>query len=218
MSGTSTERLVFDYWPASDAASGAPVRVLILMHGRGASRQDVQGLKGHFPAGWHIVVPEAPHRAAQWGYGPGSAWYRFMGDDRPDAESLSYSLSLLDGLIDELPAIVGSPVDRVVVGGFSQGGTMGNAYALVHQGRAHGVLNFSGFLPSTVSVTAEHVKGIRFFWGHGLQDPSIPFSLAVKGRGVLLAAGAALEARDYGIGHWIDPDELLDASRWLGTI
>ncbi len=214
----TNRELTFDYWkPGLATPANAPLRVLILMHGRGASRQDMAGLRGRFPRAWHVVVPEAPHPGAMWGYGPGSAWYRFLGDDRPDPESMDASLSALDALVAKLPSIVGGDVSTLVVGGFSQGGTMGHAYALTRPGRAHGVLNFSGFLPATVSASAETVANLRFFWGHGVQDPAIPFSLAEKGRAALRAANADLDARDYSIGHWIDPQELQDASSWLNA-
>jgi phospholipase/carboxylesterase len=208
----------YDYWPPSLENPGdAPVRVLILMHGRGASRQDLSALNGRLPRAWHVVAPDAPHPAAEWGYGPGRAWYRFMGADRPESASLSESLSELDGLIDSLPSVVGGTPTHVVLGGFSQGGTMSNAYAMSRPGAIQGVLNFSGFVPSTIPLTADAIRGVRFFWGHGIQDANIPFALAEKGRAALRAVRADVEVRDYAIGHWIDPDELRDASAWLST-
>ena len=204
----------YDYYPATSVTPGAG-RVLVLMHGRGANRHDLAGLRGALPSDWHLVLPDAPHAGAPWGYGPGRAWYRFLGEDRPDPESLSASLAALDGLIEGLPARVGGSLSTLVMGGFSQGGTVGHGYALTRGDRVAGVLNFSGFLPSGVTVDAGAVSGKRFFWGHGLSDPAIPFSLAVKGRATLRGAGADLEARDYPIGHWIDDAELRDAGSWL---
>jgi phospholipase/carboxylesterase len=185
------------------------------MHGRGANRHDLAGLRESLPSDWHLVLPDAPHSGAQWGYGPGRAWYRFMGEDRPEMESLSVSMDALDGLIEGLAARVGGTVSRLVVGGFSQGGTVGHGYALTRPDRVAGVLNFSGFLPSTVPLSPNVVEGTRFFWGHGVDDASIPFALADRGRAALRSAGAQLEARDYAIGHWIDEDELRDAGLWL---
>ena len=49
------------------------------------------------------------------------------------------------------------------------------------------------------------------FWGHGTADPNIPFHLAIKGRERLTEAGIPLVAMDYGIGHWMVPDEIHDA-------
>jgi phospholipase/carboxylesterase len=207
--------LEYDYYPAT-ADSPDAVQVLVLMHGRGANRHDLAGLRGPLPSDWHLVLPDAPHPGAPWGYGPGRAWYRFLGEDRPELESLQASMSELDSLLDALPARVGGSIEHLVVGGFSQGGTTGHSYALTRPDRVSGVLNFSGFLASNVPVSPESVSGKRFFWGHGMDDPAIPFALAVRGRAALRAAGADVEARDYGIGHWIDEGELRDATSWLG--
>ena len=55
----------------------------------------------------------------------------------------------------------------------------------------------------------------RIFWGHGTRDPNIPFALAERGRRRLEEAGAVLVARDYEIGHWIAPEKIEDAMRFV---
>jgi phospholipase/carboxylesterase len=215
------EKLMLEYDYIAPRSAGARVPVLILMHGRGANRQDLAAVASRLPSEFHVILPDALHPGAPWGYGPGRAWYRFMGEDRPEGESINASLVALDELIERIPSIISASPTQLVLGGFSQGGTMGNAYVFTGAERARrvaGVLNFSGFLPSTVDVTSEAAAQTRFFWAHGTQDPSIPFSLAVKGRAALAAVGAKLEAHDYDIGHWIDPLELRDASAWLSAL
>jgi phospholipase/carboxylesterase len=196
---------------------GSPV--VVLLHGRGSHRGDLFTLRPQLPPGWSVVAPDAPFPAAPWGYGPGYAWYRFLGRNVPEPETFTTSLEALDALLDRLPAILGEAPRSIALGGFSQGGTMSVAYALTRPGRIQHALNFSGFLADhpDVAVTSETVAGTRFFWGHGRQDPNIPFALGVEGRERLRAAGANLEARDYDIGHWIDPVELADAVSWLET-
>src|SRR5687768_15107506 len=189
------------------------VGVVVLLHGRGADRFDLLGLRKRFPADWTVVTPEAPFPAAPWGYGPGWAWYQFLGRNRPEPESFTQSLTALHEFLTELPKLIGGEPGTLVLGGFSQGGTLSLAYALNHGGAIPFVLNFSGFLADHPSVVpnSSTVRGTRFFWGHGTQDGNIPFALAVEGRTALRNAGADLEARDYEIGHWIDPQELQDA-------
>lgn len=182
------------------------------MHGRGASRFDLLGLADHFPSNAALVFPEAPFNAAQWGYGPGSAWYRFLGRNQPEPESFSTALTELRDFIAQFKR------SKVVLGGFSQGGTMSIAYALAHPKEVAGVINFSGFLADHPSVKVHKAEGTRFFWGHGMSDPAIPFELAVEGRKLLGDAGADVTSRNYAIGHWIDPQELEDAKAWLSSI
>jgi phospholipase/carboxylesterase len=191
--------------------------LVMLLHGRGATRHDLFGLAPHFPEETIVIAPEAPFPAAPWGYGPGSAWYQFLGGNRPEPHSFSQSLDHIAALLNELKTEL--QFGPIVLGGFSQGGTISLAYGLTHPGDVAGVINFSGFLADHPAVQAAlDATSLNVFWGHGRQDPAIPFSLAIEGRRQLTAAGHAVEAHDYDIGHWIDGDELRAALAWLERV
>ena len=193
--------------PGPDAAGDAPV--LVLMHGRGADIDDLAPLRRWLPSAVTIVLARAPFEAAPWGYGPGRAWYRYIGDDRPEPESFRTAQEELETLVDGLGALLGADPRAVILGGFSQGGTMSLGYALRRPGDIAGVINLSGFVPSHPDATGDAaLAGFPVFWGHGTLDPAIPFVLAEKGRARLRAAGARLLARDYEMAHAISPDEL----------
>ena len=197
------------------AHDGAPL--VVLLHGRGADRFDLQGLAPHLAPQAIVVTPEAPHPGAPWGYGPGWAWYRYLGANIPDPESFERSQTLLAELLAELPSRLPIRTSGLVLGGFSQGGTMSLGYALRHPGAVPLVLCLSGFLPHHPSVHAapETVRGTRFFWGHGTMDPAIPIEMGQEGRTALRAAGAEMETRDYPIGHAISPEEARDIRDWI---
>lgn len=199
----------------TDAKDG--IAVVVLLHGRGADRTDLFSLRRFFPREWAVVAPDAPFAAAPWGYGPGRAWYRYLGRNMPDPESFTTSLNAVDRLLDTLSTTIGHEPGRVALGGFSQGGTVSLGYALSHAHRMLSVLNFSGFLADhpSVSTSPATVKRARIFWGHGTADPAIPFELAIEGRDRLRQAKADLETRDYAIGHSISQEELEDAVAWL---
>ena len=72
------------HFPA-DAKDGDPV--VLLLHGRGSDKDDLLGLVPHLPANALIVTPQAPFPGAQWGYGGGWAWYRFLSGTTPEPES-----------------------------------------------------------------------------------------------------------------------------------
>ena len=201
---------------AHDAGRIGPVAVLL--HGRGSNRHDLAQLAPAFPDDWTIVTPEAPHPGMPWGYGPGSAWYRYVREDQVVGETLGESLEALDGLMDGLPELVGGQPSAVVLGGFSQGGTSSLAWAFTRPGRVAAAINFSGFLVDDPSVTftAEAVGRTPVFWGHGTGDPAIPFALAQRGRARLRELEADLTTRDYPMGHGISPEELHDVVAWLG--
>jgi phospholipase/carboxylesterase len=191
--------------------------VAVMLHGRGADEQDMLGLGRGLPGDWVVVAPRAPFPGAPWGYGPGWAWYRFMGETKVEPDSFEESQRQLGELLDGLPGMLGFEPGRVVLGGFSQGGTMSLAHALRRPGAIPLVVNLSGFLATHPSVSAspDSVAGTRFFWGHGTRDPNIPFEYGVAGREALQQAGADLTTWDGAIGHWIDPQELQAMISWV---
>jgi len=190
------------------AADGSTVAVLL--HGRGSHKGDLQGLQPMLPASWTVVTPEAPFPSAPWGYGDGSAWYRYVEDDRVVPETLDQSLAKLDDFLGELTRVVGFQPGSIVLGGFSQGGTTSLAYALSRPGAVAVALNFSGFLVEDAALdeSGSAPPETPIFWGHGVADPAIPITLADKGRARLRNAGAKLVAEDYRIGHWIVAEEV----------
>jgi phospholipase/carboxylesterase len=197
--------------------AGDSPTVLVLLHGRGSHRGDLQALRPSVPEEWVLVTPQAPHAGHPWGYGPGWAWYRYVAEDRVVDETLRQSLAALEAFLTSLPALLRLEPGRVVLGGFSQGGTTSLAYALTHPGTVAAVLNFSGFLADApvVETPGPSPETTRVFWGHGKRDPNIPWDLARKGRERLVDAGVPLTARDYDIGHWIVPEEVAEAVRFV---
>lgn len=188
---------------------GGPT-VAVLLHGRGSDEKDLQGLAPMLPEHWILVTPRAPNAAASWGYGPGWAWYRYEAEDRVVTDTLARSLDALDEFLADLPARLGLSPRRIVMGGFSQGGTMSLAYALTRPDAVSAAINFSGFLAASVDLRNAPAAPV-IFWGHGRHDPNIPFALAERGRERLAAAGAPrVVPRDYEIGHWIVPEEVAD--------
>lgn len=187
--------------------------VAVFLHGRGSDKQDLQGLRPLLPPAWVLVTPQAPFSGAAWGYGSGGAWYRYLEADRVVVDTFTESLERLDAFIRDLPRLLRLEPGRLVLGGFSQGGTLGLSYALSRPGGVAAALNFSGFLPEHVPLdeTGEHPPPTPLFWGHGTGDPAIPIALAEKGRNRLRRARARLVAHDYRIGHWIAEEEVRDA-------
>lgn len=209
--------LEFEVRGAEGAGDGTPVAVLL--HGRGSNRHDLPNLQPHLPPGTAVLAPEAPHPGAPWGYGPGSAWYRYVADDRVVPDTLADSLAALDGFLDALPATLGFEPGPVLLGGFSQGGTTSLAWVLTRPERAAtrlgGVAVFSGFLadaPGVLEPAALDADALAalppVFWGHGTRDPAIPHALGARGRARLGDLGVDLTIWDGPIGHQISGEEL----------
>lgn len=206
-----------EYLTRMPAAPKDKAPLVVLLHGRGATADDLTSLSDLLPEGTVSVYPQAPFDAAPWGYGPGYAWYRFLGGARPEPESFSEGQRILAeflaGIRAELPVRTGP----MFVGGFSQGGTSSLAWALGHPGVASGVLVLSGFLAEhpDVAVTPQNARGLNVFWGHGTQDGNIPFALGEAGRAALRRAGAQVTAHDYPMAHSISLEEMQDVKQWM---
>lgn len=207
--------LEYDRMVPGGAADGSTVAVLL--HGRGSHKGDLQALAPVLPGEWALVTPQAPNPGAEWGYGSGWAWYRYIAEDRVVTETLETSLEKIDAFLNAVPGIVGFEPGRIVLGGFSQGGTSSLAYSLTHPERVAAAWNFSGFLAESVTLPDGDAAAAAtpIFWGHGLSDPNIPFHLATRGREALQKAGVPLVALDYPIGHWMLPEEVHEAVAML---
>ncbi len=202
-----------DYDMSLPEGAGDGTTVAVLLHGRGSHKGDLQALAPVLPDGWAIVTPQAPFPGRDWGYGPGWAWYRYVGENRVVEETMEESLGHLEAFLGTLPVTLGFEPGTLVLGGFSQGGTMSVAYALSHPGQVTTALNLSGFLAAHLELPtgAEAESAPPVFWGHGTRDPNIPFALAESGRDALRSAGVPLVTSDYPIGHWIVPEEIHEA-------
>lgn len=195
-----------------EASEGGPIAVLL--HGRGSDERDLQGLSSLVPADWTLVTPRAPHPAGPWGYGPGWAWYQHVRENQVAPETIDASLRALDDFLDQLPSILDREPGPIILGGFSQGGTISLSYSLSRPGRVAAALDFSGFLEASADLSNASVAP-PIFWGHGLMDPAVSHTLAISGRARLAEAGIEFTARDYAIGHWIVPEEIDEAAEMV---
>jgi phospholipase/carboxylesterase len=79
------------------------------------------------------------------------------------------------------------------------------------------VVVLSGFLveEECLGVGASALGDTPIFWAHGVQDPAVPFSLALSGWERINQAGGRLEVHHYPIGHWVAPEEISELRNWL---
>lgn len=107
------------------APSGGPEPwLLVLMHGVGSNEQDLFGLARMMPPQFHVLSLRAPYVLSPGSY----AWFEFQvladGGRRIDEEQERESRFLIGEMVTSASQQLGIPPERVVVGGFSQGGIM----------------------------------------------------------------------------------------------
>jgi phospholipase/carboxylesterase len=208
----SSEPLVHHVRPAA----GEPQGALVLMHGRATSEQDLAPLLDVFDPDRRLVglTPRGPLSLP-----PGGAhWYSVRQIGYPDPETFQATFGRLSSWLDATLAEHGIPLDRTILGGFSQGTVM--AYALgLGGGRPApaGILALSGFMPTVegFDLDLENREGFPVAIGHGTLDPVIGVEWGREARDRLTAAGADVLYREYPTAHTLDPRELPTFTDWV---
>jgi phospholipase/carboxylesterase len=200
-------------------ASGEPAGALVLLHGRGADELDLQPLVDALDPQRRLVgiTPRAPLQLPPGG----NHWYVVPRVGYPDPDTFRASLELLSTWLGGLPAKTGVPLERTVIGGFSQGAVMSYALALGQDrpGPA-GLLALSGFIPTVDGFTLDLENRARFpvAIGHGAYDPVISVEFGRAAHELLEEAGLAVLWRESPIDHTIDPRFVSDLRGWLRNV
>jgi predicted esterase len=184
--------------------------VAILVHGRGASADDILALAGE------LNVPDVAYVAPQ---AAGQTWYpfSFLAAIEQNEPGITSGLDVLKRLVDEAETHgIGS--DRVALLGFSQGACLSLEFAARYARRFAAVAGLSGGLigpPGTPRVYGGSLAGTPVFLGCSDVDPHIPLERVRESARVLRGMGAEVDERIYPrMGHTINRDEL-DAVRTL---
>ena len=204
---------------------GRPSGVVLLLHGLGASGHDFEWIVPALglPA-VRFVFPHAPVRPITINRGMAMrAWCDILSfDPIPERESsadVSESARQIDALIRrEVEA--GTPTERIVLAGFSQGAAMTLHAGLAYSERFAGLVVLSGFFPAAAPRTNEIHPANRstpVFFGHGRQDPVVPFDAGRAAHDRLAAEGDRdLEWHEYDpMAHGVCPAEAADVAIWL---
>ena len=198
------------------APSGEPVGALVLLHGRGADEHDLFPLFDALdPEGRLVgVAPRGPLSLP-----PGGAhWYAVHEIGYPDPATFLTTLAELSAWLDALPGMTGVPIDRTVIGGFSQGCVMTYALALgAGRPAPAGIVALSGFMPTVAGFELDLSgrEGFPAAIGHGTHDPIIAVEWGRDAHERLTAAGADVVYRESPIDHTIDPRFVVELRAWL---
>ena len=189
-------------------AAGSPLgqakTAMILVHGRGATAEDILSL------GRELGRPDLAFLAPQ---AEGHSWYpySFMAPMEKNEPGLSNGLALLAHLVERLGA-EGIPPERTVLLGFSQGACLTLEYAARNAQRFGGVAGLSGGLigpPETPRDYPGSFDGTPVFLGCSDRDPHIPLARVKETTEVLTRMGASVTERIYpAMGHTVNDDEL----------
>jgi predicted esterase len=187
--------------------SGSPLAeatsAMIMVHGRGASAEDILGLSSYLPVpGMAYIAPQAAN----------ATWYpnRFIAPLASNEPWLSSALSVVGGLVAYVEA-AGIPAEKIVLLGFSQGACLALEFAARNARRYGGVVGLSGGLigpEGTPRDYAGSLAGTPAFLGCSDIDAHVPVDRVHEAAEVFGRLGAQVDKRIYpGMGHTINDDE-----------
>ena len=179
-------------------------KVLIMIHGRGGSAEDIISLGDHLQvADFALLAPQAT----------GNTWYpySFLAPTTQNEPWLSSALNLLKEMVADLES-KGFQRDQIYFLGFSQGACLTLEFVTRHAAKYGGVVAFTGGLIGD-KINLENYKGdfqnTPVFMGTSNPDPHIPVERFYATSNILKDMNAAVTEKVYeGMGHTINQDEI----------
>lgn len=187
----------------------AQTKVLILLHGRGGSPEDILSLASYLDVNdFALLAPRAT----------GNTWYpySFMAPPAQNEPWLSSALALLKELVDDVYK-KGIPSENIFFTGFSQGACLTLEFVARHATKYGGVAAFTGGLIGD-KIYPENYGGdfqnTPVFIGTSDPDPHVPVERVYATANILRDMGASVTEKVYSnMGHTITQDEIDNANK-----
>jgi phospholipase/carboxylesterase len=184
-------------------------KVLIMLHGRGGSAEDILSLSSHLDVkDYSLMAPQATN----------NSWYpfSFLAPPAQNEPWLTSALELLKGLTDDLYN-KGIPSENIYFTGFSQGACLTLEFAGRNPKKYGGIVAFTGGLIGD-KIYSENYKGdfqgTPVFIGTGNPDPHVPVERVYATTNILKDLNASVTEKVYNnMGHTINQDEIENANK-----
>lgn len=202
---------------------------VILFHGFGADMADLAPLAGvvQAPKGTNWVFPNGHLKVPLGGHFEGHAWFPIsvaeLERSMATGDAIDWSTlvppglkkarELAFGLIEKL----GVPHDRLVLGGFSQGGMLATDVMLHMDRPPAGLAVLSGTLVNAAEweKLAAKFPGFYYFLSHGSRDPVLNIAMAERLERLLAAAGWQGKLQRFDGAHEIPSEVLIQLGAYL---
>ena len=180
--------------------------LIVLLHGYGANCHDLADIPKFLNLpDYYFLCANAP---LPYPYGgAGRMWYNL---EQPNPSELANSRQLLLDWLRTLEETTGIPLEKTILGGFSQGGAMTLEVGL-HLPLA-GLVVLSGYLhpqPQLVGVSLGNRPSFPpVLLVHGQQDAVVPLAAAHHTRDTLNSWGVEIDYHEFSMGHEINSASL----------
>ncbi len=219
------------------ATQTPPKAAVILCHGFGAPGNDLVGLGPELARALpqlrdvRFYFPAAP-LTLEGGWGDSRAWWlidlmaiqRLANDPeaqrafrKVEPEGMAAARKAMLALVQEVANQTHLPMNKLILGGFSQGAMIATDVALRLEEAPGGLVVLSGTLliEDVWRARAKARAALPVFQSHGRQDPVLPYPAAEWLRDLFVEAGMQLEFVPFDGGHTIGPNALLKLGAFL---
>ncbi len=196
------------------APLGEAAGVVILLHGRGATAEDILSVADAMEA--DSLAYLAPQAA-------GYAWYpnSFLAERESNEPYLTSALKKVESVV-QIALDAGFTRDKIVIGGFSQGACLSTEFVATHPARYAGMIAWTGGLIGPLGSDVSHtgdLAGTPALLLSGDPDPHVPWSRVEESAAVLRSMGADVTTKRYpGKPHSVSPDEIALARMLLQQV
>ena len=192
--------------PIADAS-----KVLIMLHGRGASAKDILQLATHLNVvDFALLAPQATN----------NSWYpfSFLAPLQQNEPGLSSALDVIRQIVEEIKSN-GITSNNIYFAGFSQGACLVLEYIARHPDHYGGVAAFTGGLIGE-ELQSDNYQGdlhsTPIFIGTGNPDSHVPLERVHQSVGILKHLNGDVTLKVYdGRPHTISPDEVALANELI---
>lgn len=186
-------------------------KALIMVHGRGASAEDIIGLSPSLNVkDYALIAPQATNYT----------WYpySFLAPPKQNEPWLSSALELLNEVVRDINK-AGITADNIYFLGFSQGACLTLEFVTRHAKKWGGVAAFTGGLIGDKIYPENYTddfNGTPIFIGTSNPDPHIPVERVHETTKILKTMNASVTEKIYqNMGHTISQDEIEKANELI---
>ena len=201
----------------------SPTAAVIWLHGLGASGHDFEPVVPELglpeDTAVRFIFPHAPNLPVTINGGMSMpAWYdiKAMDIDRVvDTEQLRASADAVAKLVEQQKH-KGTPPERIIIAGFSQGGAVAYDLGLSYPERFGGVLALSTYFATADTVQRSEANAdVPISVYHGTFDPMVPESLGVRSVETLKEMGYDPSYQTFPMEHSVCLEEIQDIGRFI---
>ena len=179
-------------------------KVLIMVHGRGGSAEDIMGLAEHLQTSdYALIAPQATN----------NTWYpySFLENPKDNEPWLNSALQLIKSIVEEVEA-KGIDKSNIYFLGFSQGACLMLEYVARNASKYGGVNALTGGLIGD-KIYSENYKGdfegTPVFIGSSDPDPHVPVHRVHESVNIFREMNASVTEKIYlNMGHTINDEEI----------